>query len=96
MAVPRAAPVFKKDALTPVVHGPGILREAGHMFDDLPDEQGVFRNEAAVGQPAFKIRVALFATSNGENSNTMCQPMVMMLVFPFHAPLTSTTGPGSK
>jgi hypothetical protein len=36
------------------------------------------------------------ATSDGENSNTMCQPMVMMLVFPFHAEVTSTTGPGSK
>jgi hypothetical protein len=36
------------------------------------------------------------ATSDGENSNTMCQPMVMMLVFSFHAELTSTTGPGSK
>ena len=30
------------------------------------------------------------------NSNTMCQPMVMMLVFSFHAELTSATGPGSK
>jgi hypothetical protein len=36
------------------------------------------------------------ATSDGENSNTMCQPMVMMLVFSFHAELTSATGPGSK
>jgi hypothetical protein len=26
----------------------------------------------------------------------MCQPMVMMLAFPFHAEVTSTTGPGSK
>ena len=29
-------------------------------FDYLPDEQGVFRNEAAVCQAAFKIRIALF------------------------------------
>ena len=131
-------------------------------FDYLPNEQVVFRNEAAVGQAAFKIRIALFdqrgahlcgrgrreperfefvhlragavadadhlvhqiatlvgtlithsllrriisklwlelemqqPTSDGENSNTMCQPMVMMLVFPFHAELTSTAGPGSK
>ena len=36
------------------------------------------------------------ATNDGENSNTICQPMVMMLVFSFHAELTSTTGPGSK
>ena len=36
------------------------------------------------------------ATSDGENSNTMCQPMVIMLVFSFHAEVTSTTGPGSK
>ena len=36
------------------------------------------------------------ATSDGENSNTMCQPIVIMLVFPFHAELTRTTGPGSK
>jgi hypothetical protein len=36
------------------------------------------------------------ATSDGENSNTICQPMVMMFVFRFHAELTNTTGPGSK
>jgi hypothetical protein len=29
-------------------------------FDYLPNEQVVSRNEAAVGQAAFKIRIALF------------------------------------
>src|SRR5262245_893596 len=32
----------------------------------------------------------------GSNSMTVCQPMVMMLVWPFQAELTSTTGPGSR
>src|SRR5215470_469191 len=32
----------------------------------------------------------------GSNSMTVCQPMVMMLVLPFEAELTSTIGPGSR
>src|SRR5271170_1122289 len=35
-------------------------------------------------------------TREGENSMTVCQPMVMMLAFPCRAELTSTTGPGSR
>jgi hypothetical protein len=34
--------------------------------------------------------------SAGENSNIMCHPIVIMLVVPFDAELTSNTGPGSK
>src|SRR5947207_15526005 len=34
--------------------------------------------------------------SDGSNSMTVCQPMVMMLVSPFQAELTSTIGPGSR
>lgn len=42
------------------MHCLGILRGAGHMRSDyFPNEQVVFRNEAAVGQTAFKIRIAL-------------------------------------
>src|SRR6516225_11926952 len=32
----------------------------------------------------------------GSKSMTVCQPMVMMLVWPLHAELTSTIGPGSR
>src|SRR5689334_21034754 len=32
----------------------------------------------------------------GSNSMTVCQPRVMMLVWPLHAELTSTMGPGSR
>jgi hypothetical protein len=35
-------------------------------------------------------------TSDGWNSIIMCQPIVMMLVLPFHTELTSTIGPGSR
>src|SRR5204863_9972753 len=35
-------------------------------------------------------------TSEGSNSMTVCQPMVMMFVSPFQAELTSTIGPGSR
>ncbi len=34
--------------------------------------------------------------SDGTNSITVCQPMVMMLVSPFQAELTKTIGPGSR
>src|SRR5438067_2904610 len=34
--------------------------------------------------------------SDGSNSMTVCQPMVMMLLSPFQAELTSTIGPGSR
>ena len=34
--------------------------------------------------------------SDGWNSITVCQPMVMMLVLPFQAELTRTIGPGSR
>ena len=33
---------------------------------------------------------------DGVNSMTVCQPIVMMLVSPFQAELTSTMGPGSR
>src|SRR5687768_5639827 len=35
-------------------------------------------------------------TSEGDSPMTMCHPIVMMLVLPFHAELTSTMGPGSR
>ena len=35
-------------------------------------------------------------TSEGVNSMTVCQPMVMMSVLPFQAEDTSTIGPGSR
>src|SRR4029077_18458376 len=50
-----------EDALAPVMHSLGIPWGGGHMsFDDLPDEQPVFRNQTAVGQATFKICIALF------------------------------------
>src|SRR5690242_6226830 len=35
-------------------------------------------------------------TSDGVNSITVCQPIVMMFASPFQAELTSTIGPGSR
>lgn len=35
-------------------------------------------------------------SSDGVNASTVCQPSVMTLRWPFHAELTSTTGPGSR
>jgi len=35
-------------------------------------------------------------TNDGVNARTMCQPSIITLRWPFHAELTSTTGPDSR
>ena len=60
-------------------------RHVDHAFPAAADEfEAVIA--AAITQP----------TSDGVNSITVCQPMVMMLRLPPKADVTSTIGPGSR
>ena len=91
--------------------GFGVSANSPNLSTSLPEQLPIFTTVSAISTVGMLITHCRLlriisklwlppeirqVTSDGENSITMCQPMVMMLVSSLKAELTSTIGPGSR